>query len=333
MKISESTLAWERWRAGRRLRRSLVSWTGAFGVGAVALALLAWGGFAPVFDVGEKGEALTVKLGNPDGEDLPLSVSSVPDQVLQAVLSAQRTSALSTVEETRVSAPEPEPEPEPAPTPAPSPAPSPAPAPTQTPAPKPKASTPPVPVPDKPAVTEKVIRGVEKGNASELILKPQGEKISQNAYWPVYLFMPLPAQLDSALLGRIRATDLYSIEERKAALLQFYTSGTGGLTLMWQPDLAVRPALWEILEGAGYDVANADYKRAGTLRPVVITFRLGIPAGPGESPSLLDVKLDQSSGSPLVDEAVLFAFRKSSFANGTGQVAQGRYTYDFRGRD
>lgn len=328
MKISESTLAWERWRAGRRLRRSLVSWTGALGTGAVVFALLAWGGFAPVFDVGEKGEALTVKLGNPDGEDLPLSVSSVPDQVLQAVLSAQRTSALSTVEETRVSAPEPEPEPEPE-----APKPSPAPAPAPTPAPKPKTSTPPVPVPEKPAVTEKVIRGVEKGNASELILKPQGEKISQNAYWPVYLFMPLPAQLDANLLGRIRATDLYSIEERKAALLQFYTAGAGGLTLMGQPDLAVRPALWEILEGAGYDVANADYKRGGALRPVVITFRLGIPLGPGESPSLLDVKLDQSSGSPLVDEAVLFAFRKSSFANGTGQVAQGRYTYDFRGKN
>lgn len=326
MNISEATLAWERWRAGRRRKRQALSWAGTAGFGALVVALLAWGGFAPVFDVGEKGEALTVKLGNPDGEDLPLSVSSVPDQVLQAVMSAQRTTALTTVEETRVSEPEPEPEPSPAPTPVA------VPAPAAKPAPKPAPATPSPVKPEKPVVTEKVIRGVEKGNASELILKPQGEKISQNAYWPVYLFMPLPTQLDASILGRIRATDLYSIDERKAALLQFYAAGAAGLTLTGQPDLAVRPALWEILEGAGYDVANAEYKRTAVLRPVVVTFRLGVPPGPGESPSLLDVKLDQSSGSSPVDEAVLYAFRKSSFANGTGQAAQGRYTYDFTAR-
>jgi len=270
--------------------------------------------------VGEKGEALAVKLGNPEGEDLPLSVSAVPDQVMQAVMSAQRDTALTTVEETRASVVEPLPAPQPKQGVAP---PPPAPA-----KPLPEAPTAPS-EPPKPTVTEKVIRGSEKGNASELILKPQGEKISQNAYWPVYLFMPLPAKIDAALLARVKATDLYSIEERRALLRQFYTQTGGELTLGADPGLAVRPALWEILEGAGYDVGNADYKRGKALKPVVITFQLGIPKVPGDNPALVDVRLDQSSGAPGVDEAVLYAFQRSSFANGTGQVAQGRYTYDF----
>lgn len=365
MKVSESTLAWERWRQRRRRKRTLLSWTGSILLVAMLVGLAVWGGFALVIDVGEKGEALLVKLGNPEGEDLPLSVSAVPDQAMQAVMSAQRTSALTTVEETRATV-EPEILPQPAPVTAPAKAPArvpaPAPPPSATPVPATKQETPepvpatpapqpavpdrapvptptptptavpapvPVPVPERPVVTEKVIRGSEKGNASELILKPQGDKISQNAYWPVYLFMPLPEQIEASLLGRIRATDLYSIEERRSLVLQVYTQAGNGLILSADPGLAVRPALWEILEGAGYDVANADYKKGKALKPVVITFQLGIPKGSGDTPALVDVKLEQSSGNGPVDEAVLYAFQRSSFANGTGKVAQGRYTYDF----
>lgn len=329
--MSEATLVWELWRKRRRFRRNLVSWVGSTALAAVVLALVAWGGFAPIFNVGEQGEALLVKLGHPDGEDLPLSVSAVPDQAMQAVMSAQRDTALTTVEETRPVAVEPDADPVAVPVPA-KPEPkkpetkAPTLVPQPTPAPKPTPVNPPL---EKPAVTEKVIRGSEKGNASELILKPQGEKISQNAYWPVYLFMPLPAKVDASLLNRIRATDLYSIEERRNLLLQFFAKAPDGLTLIADPGLAIRPALWEILEGAGYDVANADYKKGKTLKPVVITFQLGVPKGAGDNPALLEVKLEQSSGVGSVDEAVLYAFQKSSFANGTGQQAQGRYTYDF----
>lgn len=328
MKVSEATRRWELWRQGRWLRRNLASWSVSATLAGALVALMAWGGFATVFDVGEQGEAISVKLGNPEGEDLPLSVSAVPDQAMQALMTAQRDTALTTVEETRAS--EPDPEPEPAALPVAKPQPKPEVQPKLPPAPvKPVTAPNPNPPSDKPAVTEKVIRGSEKGNSSELVLKPQGEKISQNAYWPVYLFMPLPSRIEASLLARVKATNLYSAEERRDLLLQFYSRSADGLTLNGDPALGVRPVLWEILEGAGYDVANADYKRGKGLKPVVITFKLGIPKGPGANPELLEVKLDQSSGNGPVDEAVLYAFQKSTFANGTGQVAQGRYSYDF----
>jgi len=276
-------------------------------------------------EVGEKGESVAVKLGNPDGEDLPLQVSSAPDQVMQAVLSAREAAAATTVEETRSSAPDPEPSAQAVPV---------APAKPQRPTakPAPAVTRPPTeaarPAPS-PSVTEKVIRGSEKGNSSELILKPQGDKIGQTLASPPFLYMPLPARLDPALLNRIGADKLYSADERRALLLQFYDKGEGSLTLTQDPGISLRPALWAILEAAGYDLANADYKKGRELRPVVITFRLGVPGGSGSNPELSGVQVAQSSGNPAVDEAVVYAFRQAVFANGTGQVAQGRYTYDF----
>ncbi len=316
MKLSEATLAWQGWRNKRQTRRRRLAWSGSVSLAVIVLALTAWGGFAPLINVGEQGESLTVKLGNPDGEDLPLSVSALPDQAMQALMSARQDPAMMAVEETRESAPEPDA----------------LPVKSQPPTeakPETKSETKPLP---KPVVTEKVIRGSEKGNSSELILKPQGEKISQNSYWPVYLFMPLPTRIEAAILGRIKATDLYSIDERRDLLLQFYNKTSEGLSLGSDPGLAVRPALWEILEEAGYDVANAEYKRGRNLTPVVITFKLGTPRMPGENPPLLEAKVEQGSGSNPVDEAVFYAFQKSTFANGTGLVAQGRYTYDFSSR-
>lgn len=300
----------------------------------IVVALVAWGGFPPVFNVGEKGEAIAVKLGNPDGEDLPLKVSSTPDPAMQAVMSAQRVSAASTVVETREVATSNDPGAVPVKatkdtSPASTPPAKAVPAPTT--AAKPTTQAAPAQA-DQPVVTEKVIRGSEKGNASELVLKPQGEKISQNAYWPVYLFMPLPAKLDGGLLARVVGNNLYTAEERRSLLLQFYTRGTEGLSLTTDPGLPVRPAIWSILEGAGYDVGNADYKRNNVLTPVVISFRIGTPKSPTDNPDLLEVKLESSSGNKAVDDAVLYAFQKSTFANGSGQIAEGRYTYDFTGK-
>ena len=339
MKVAQATSAWEKWRIRQRKKRGLISWGSSYALALAVLGLLFWGGFAPLVTVGEKGEALSVKLGTPEGEDLPLLVQALPDPAMQAVLSAQRDSVRNTVEETRTADPDPGPTPVPV-------------APKKTVAPKPSsvkptvAKTEPAKVPapatpappvdakpvDKPVITEKVIRGSEKGNSSELILKPQGDKISQNAYWPVYLFMPLPTHLDTALLTKVQSTKLYSVDERKALLLQFYSKTADGLVLTSEASLPVRPALWEIIEGAGYDVSNAEYKRGKNLNPVIINFKLGIPKSPIENPELSEVHLDQSSGNGPVDDAVLYAFQKSTFANGTGSVAQGRYTYDFTGK-
>jgi hypothetical protein len=334
MKSGPVPSVWEQWRIRQRQKRSLISWGFSAGLSLIALGLLLWGGLPILMTVGEKGQTLAVKLGNPEGEDLPLSVSAVPDPSMQAVLEAQRHSVQNTVEETRAVPPDSGPAPLAAAPrkPLPPQADSTKAAPAAPPAAKPQPTqTPPVAAKpaDVPVVTEKVIRGVERGNSSELVLKPQGEKISQNAYWPVYLFMPLPARLDAGLLAKVQATNLYSADERKSRLLQFYKKTPEGLVLSTDPGLPVRPALWEIIEGAGYDVSNADYKQGKDLKPVVISFQLGVPKTSTDNPALSQVQLEQSSGSAPVDAAVLYAFQKSTFANGTGQVAQGRYTYDF----
>jgi outer membrane biosynthesis protein TonB len=317
VKPTPATLAWEAWRTQQGRKRRLLAWSVTVGLLAVVLVGMAVAGIK-IFSVGEKGEAVAVKLGNPEGENLPLAVQAVPDPSMQAVLSAQREAAKA-VQETRVvddsgTAPAATSKPAPAKTASPSPAPTSQPAPSAA--------------PKAPAVTEKIIKGDEKGNPYELVLKPQGDKISQNVWTPVWLFMPLPARIDAGLLARIQKNDLYSAQERRDLLRQAYPDG---VTLQNDPGVAARPGLWAILDSAGYPVDDADYKKGKNLQSVVITFELGIPGTTG-NPQLIRVSLDQSSGNKAVDEAVLYAFQRSTFANGTGQTAQGRYTYNFESR-
>ncbi len=317
MKLSPATRAWEAWRAQQARKRRVLAWSSAVGLFIIVAAVAAIAGIR-VFAVGEKGEAVAVKLGNPEGENLPLAVQAVPDPSMQAVLSAQRE-ASKTVEETRVADSAegalPAATAKPASTPSPTSAPS---------------SAPPAPstAPKTPQVTEKIIKGDEKGNPYELVLKPQGDKISQNVWTPVWLFMPLPAHIDAGLLTRVQKNALYTAQERRDLLRQAYPDG---VTLQNDPGVAGRPALWAILDSAGYPVDDADYKKGKNLNPVVITFELGVP-GYDANPQLLNVTLAQSSGNKAVDEAVLYAFQRSTFANGTGQTAQGRYTYNFETR-
>ncbi len=318
MKPTPATLAWESWRAQQGRKRRLVAWSAAVGAVVVVFAVMAIAGIR-IFAVGEKGEAVAVKLGNPEGENLPLAVQAVPDPSMQAVMSAQREASAKAVQETRVvddsgTAPAATSKPAPAKTASPSPAPTSPPAPSAA--------------PKAPAVTEKVIKGDEKGNPYELVLKPQGDKISQNVWTPVWLFMPLPTRIDAGLLARVQKNDLYTVQERRDMLRQAYPDGT---TLQNDPGVASRPGIWAILDAAGYPVDDADYKKGKNLQPVIITFELGIPGTSG-NPQLLRVNLEQSSGNKAVDEAVLYAFQRSTFANGTGQTAQGRYTYNFESR-
>lgn len=315
MKLTPATLAWESWRAKQRQKRRWLAWSAAVGAAVIVVAVSAWSGIR-IFAVGEQGEAVAVKLGNPEGEDLPLAVQAVPDPSMQAVLSAQRE-AINT-EETRVADDRAGTIPVATPKPSKTSLPSSSASPTSAPAPS--------AVPNTPQITEKVIRGDEKGNPYELVLKPKGEKISQNVWTPVWLFMPLPARLDAGLMARIQKNNLYTAQERKDLLRQVYPDG---VTLQKDPGLDARPAIWAILESAGYPIESADYKKGKNLKPVVITFELGTPPGPGVNPKLLKVNLEQPSGNPEVDMAVLYAFQRSTFANGTGQTAQGRYTYNF----
>lgn len=324
MAVSEASRGWNLWRSRRWRRRRWLAWASSAAAFALVIGVMAWGGFK-VFNVGEKGEALSVKLGNPDGENLPISVTSAPDQVMQAVLSAQRETAKSRNELTRVSAPEV--------------APAAAGSVPTKPAAPPPAQTAPSPSDAPKAPTEKVIRGVEKGNSSELVLKPQGDKISQSSWVPAYLYMPLPSRLETRLLLRVPSTKpqpdgkiLNSAAERQATLLTVYRRQGDVLVLDAQPPLGERPAYWSILEDAGYDLENAEYKTKSQLRTVVVLFKIGTPVANASYGPLSEVRIEQSSGDAGVDESVKFAFELSGFANGTGQVAQGRYTYDFSGK-
>jgi outer membrane biosynthesis protein TonB len=83
-----------------------------------------------------------------------------------------------------------------------------------------------------------------------------------------------------------------------------------------------------MLEDAGYDVKNAEYKAGKHLRSVEILFKVSSPGTAG-MPRLEDVLIESSSGYSDIDAAVLYGFKKAEFSNSGSNSVSGRFTYRF----
>lgn len=173
------------------------------------------------------------------------------------------------------------------------------------------------------------IRKSEKGNSVETMLGGSSDMVGQSLYVPVYLGMPLPESLPRSIFEAIPdeiippSTVVTSAAARKKAFLMYYEQAGDLMRRKADIPLEVREKLWEMLEDAGYDITQADYKAGRNLNPVVIGFSVT------RDRQLRGVEILQSSGDPVIDEAVLYGFRRSTFWNKSGENIQGRFVYRF----
>jgi len=321
---SPATVAWQKWRRVRQAHRRQLSWGLAF-LAPLALVLGFWlAGTFHLLNFGDDGEELLVKLGNPDGEASPLSVTAQPDPVL-AFVQAQAVTEAALVED------EPDPLAEPDPVPVPVPQPQPEAKPVTKPEVKPEAKpvtkpVDPAPKPEPvPATT--VIKGSEAGNSAQAVFEGTLKGIRKNLQIPIYLYMPLPRTVDAGLLDKVKDDALNTADENKKTLLAVYEMGTA-LRLKGQPLLEKRPEFWMLLLKAGYDMAKADYKTERRLQTITLAFKLTAATDTRE-PRLIDIKLEKSSGDAEIDGIVRSVFEEYRYSNPTGETVAGRFTYEF----
>jgi hypothetical protein len=120
-------------------------------------------------------------------------------------------------------------------------------------------------------------------------------------------------------------------EARRKLFATFYIFEGGRWRLKGsfrQPDYEHRKSIWIMLEDAGFDVKNADYKKDKVVKPVVVLFKVSAP-GPTGKPSLEAVHIESSSGYSNIDDDVLYGFKKAEFSNSGSTSISGRFTYRF----
>jgi hypothetical protein len=148
-----------------------------------------------------------------------------------------------------------------------------------------------------------------------------GGKISQ--------YMPLPQLVLGGVYDNIGPGKLQiSSREKQLELFNdwYVKSGNNWQLKTDSVPLDQRDQLWAILENAGYNLGQADY-RYKKLRPVVLEFTLD--KNEKGAATVKNIRVVQSSGDGAIDDAVVFGFSKATFANKTSEEIKGRYTYSF----
>ena len=307
-------------------RRTLISMAAA-----LLFHLLLVGGFFLydyffVEDLAEFSGPVLVKLGEPEGEDIPVlpepeppeaapeeppvPVSPPPVEELAAREPAVPAASVESSPEGTLPADQPTVDDAVDETPSEEPA-----AAEEAPA-RPQPETPSEPVPV-------IIKGEEGGNSYEFQYLGEEGLVSRSLSAEIYLYMPLPREVSMDVYNRMTGESYRTGMSRQKLFEQSY----GNLNGIWIYENNPLPgdvtALWDYLIKAGYDYKNADYKSTGTLQDVVISFTLS------ENAELLDAKVQKSSGDIRVDDAVLEGFRAASFSNASGRKINGRFTYRF----
>ena len=161
-------------------------------------------------------------------------------------------------------------------------------------------------------------RGSEMGSSLTTTFGASSGQVGRNIYVPIYLYMPLPAKIDDSIYLNVQAKETFRA---------YYQASGSTWLLKSQVPLAQRGDFWTMLEAAGYDASNADYKTARKLQSVVLEFAVG-PLSKNKV-ELVDVRILSSSGSGEVDAAVVYGFRQASFFNKTGTAVAGKFVYGF----
>lgn len=309
-------------------RRTLVS----IGV-ALLLHLLLFGAYLIyeylfVEDLAEFSGPVLVKLGEPEGEDIPV----LPDPDPPEEIPEQNAEPVPPPPAERVDAP--------AETPSPTAPSEPSPEgilparpvsdavesadPADKPVEQPAVEEAPVrPRPETPVEPEPVIiKGEDGGNSYEYQFAAEEGLVRRSLSAEISLYMPLPRIVSDAVYRRITGESPYEGTSLQDLFRRYYGNVNDEWFYEAEPFTDDLRSLWVALIDAGYDHENADYKASG-LNDVVITFTIS------ENAELLDARVQKSSSKPEVDEAVLEGFKAASFSNASGREIKGRFTYRF----
>ena len=205
-------IAWQK----KRIRRSFLA--------AFLLHFLLIGGallynLLFVEDLEDFSGPVLIKLGEPEGADLPLppvpaETSESPEETVPETIDlpdeAEVIQEASVPDETPASLPETAEKPE-----------------IETPAesdsPRTETAAAPESVPEKPAEPEPVtIKGSEDGNAHETVFSTEAGNVGRNIWIPINLYMPLPVELDDRYLENLKGDSLNTAEEYRKILLRYY---------------------------------------------------------------------------------------------------------------
>ncbi|MBN1242648.1 MAG: hypothetical protein JXA15_08080 [Spirochaetales bacterium] len=327
------------WLREQDRRRYAVSWLSSALFYILAATLLVLFGVLRVDQVSEYSGPVRIRIGSAEGleaEPRPLEspdstepapdVEALPPEKVESAPAPVETAGAPGTWPASASAPSTaraEPKPEPART-------APAAPPVASPV---VPQTPPAPP---------VIKGSEVGNSYETTFEASSGTISRSIYEPVWLYMPLPENIDEFIYRGIEARkDRYPDEAERAKAtaelkreFERWYSHSLKYPYPWyskgEVPLTERPRLWLMLQAAGLDFfKEADYRLRPGLKPVELSFRL-TSAGSG-NPRLEEVHLVKSSGYPDIDDAVLYGFKQASFSNSADRSVSGRFIYRFEG--
>jgi hypothetical protein len=192
----------------------------------------------------------------------------------------------------------------------------------------------PEPVPAQPA--SQTLRGSETGNSYDMTIEAISGTAGRSLYEPIWLYMPLPYELPNAIYAAIpdRKGLPGTAAQRREQFAKVYELVSGTWRLKKgplpgsQPVYESRPPIWVMLEDAGYDVENAEYKTANKLREITLLFKVS-PYHPERGVSLQEVLVERSSGISTIDDAVVYAFSKAQFSNSGDKSINGRLNYRF----
>lgn len=324
------------WVAAQDRKRMSLSFAIALGLYLLAFLVAALLGLFREDLVSDYAGPVIVRLGRPDGVDLirpadapTLQVPAVPAErpTPENLLPPTPEATVRPVPETQV--PRPTPTPQPATTPRPvqptaPPQPAPAVAPTSA-----SALVPPQP-------TSQTLRGSETGNSYDMTIEAIAGTAGRSLYEPIWLYMPLPYELPNSIYAAIpdRAGLPGTAAQRREQFMAVYELVSGTWRLKRgpmpgsQPVYEARPPIWVMLEDAGYDLANAEYKTMNRLREITLLFKLS-PYHPDRGVTLETVHIERSSGISFIDDAVVYAFSKAQFSNSGDKSINGRLNYRF----